>query len=227
MRTEDALLLNQALEKKGVPALVVNKFTSLRRFSRFAFSKGSRAILNEPNAGGSSEMSEAASYELLHRQLGFRLLKTEMQIQYEWVNSKKTDYCAKLFNDKFGVSVTRAMRFDEAWTGKKFTREDAVRLLTRKLYGIIMSNQDVSDDDRWAKQMLHIWTYDQYIIDLLVGVYNKLDPQLKSDTVVLVTLAPNSEFIFTNRDTAVQKPKPRRRRKLDPMARMMRMASVA
>ena len=60
-----------------------------------------------------------------------------MEIQYFPEGSKKTDYSVLLFGKPIGVSVTRAMKFSG-----KFTEEDAINLLEKKLLGIILSSEN-------------------------------------------------------------------------------------
>jgi len=74
-------------------------------------SKEARKLLLSPNAGGSSEWSEAVSFELLRVLLGVDLLHTEMELEYT-PGSKITDYSIRLFGQTIiGVSVTRALKF--------------------------------------------------------------------------------------------------------------------
>ena len=157
--------------------------------------EGAQAVLDCPNAGGNSEMSEAMSFEVFRRYFGAKLEKTEMSIEYEWSISKKTDYLCSIFKRKFGVSVTRAMSFR-----KPFDVNDGIRLLSKKLHGVNMSSRDVVDNDRWTKQILHIWAKDDATVDALIQAHKKMDPSLLSNTVVVVSVTKNTgSFIFTNK----------------------------
>ena len=48
-------------------------------------------MLNCTNAGGSSDNSEALSFDILHRLFGAELLKAEMEVKYINSVGKKTD----------------------------------------------------------------------------------------------------------------------------------------
>lgn len=211
------LHVQNALLHTRQAAFHVNHLHAKKAFEKFVLSKGAQSVLTNPNAGGASEKSECLSYELLSRVWGLRLLKTEMEIDYRWSTwSKKTDYSVQLrssssaqtpspafvkfkptletIQSKLGVSVTRAMKYKGT-----FSIEDGVHLLKKKLYGVICSSKDVSALDRWAQQLLHIFTSEAYIVDVLHQAYQSLDKELLSNTVVLVTLTTDCPWIYSNR----------------------------
>ena len=141
--------------------------------------------------GGTSVWSEALSFELMSLLFNAKLDKTEMELEY-WPNgSKITDYSIKVSNLEFGVSVTRAMKFRGI-----FTEKDVTDLLTKKLYGVTVSSQNVMGT-HWEKQVLHIWTEKRYMCDVLVAAFEKLtDETLKSSTLVILTSCECAEWIF-------------------------------
>jgi len=151
-------------------------------------------LISLPNAGGNSIWSEAMSLEVLYRAFDARLEKTEMEIRYFPYGSKITDYSVRISEKCVGVSVTRAMTF-----GQKYTRSDAERLLKKKLFGVIMSSQNVMREDGWIKQVLHVLTPNQAIADLLEQVFYTFSPELISNTVLLQTVCPNMPWLFTDR----------------------------
>ena len=164
----------------------------LRQLDRFAdyfhLCPSSKRILLDENAGGSSHISEALSFEILHELFNAKLLKTEMEIDYWLANWKKTDYLIQLHGIKYGVSVTRAMSCYENYT---FTEEDAMHLLNRKFIGINYSTEGVLERDQWYKQILHIFAMNQATANSLHRVYSRMkveDPQLVNNTVVLITV---------------------------------------
>jgi hypothetical protein len=198
MTTQDHMDFYTALSVESAPCFTAQRFSSKKHFDDIELSDGACAMLNEPNAGGASEMSEAMSFEILRTCFGAQLEKTEMAIEYEWDGwSKKTDYSIRMMKQKFGVSVTRAMKYRGI-----FKEHDAMHLLTKKLYGVTMSTRDVLEHDAWTKQLLHIWATDDYIVDVLQAAYNKIDSNLVSNTAVLVTVADKNDWIFTNRSAA-------------------------
>lgn len=153
--------------------------------------EGARKRYDEPNAGGSSKCSEVMSLQLLHECEGAQLHKTEMEVSYEQ-EGKITDFVVLIEGEKVGVSVTRAYLGP---TATDYTVEDAKSLLEKKLAGINESTANVSAEDEWGKQILHIWTLQSTWVSPLEEAYDGLDGDLKSDTIVLVTVEVNSTFV--------------------------------
>ncbi|XP_071505181.1 AAC-rich mRNA clone AAC4 protein-like [Diadema antillarum] len=132
------------------------------------------------NAGGSSIQSEVMSFELFHRCFGATLLQTEMEIGYFPRGGPMVDYTCEMFGVRLGVSVTRAMKYKA-----EFENEDAERLLDKKLTGIIDATTNAVD--KWCK-VLHIWATSAKVADTLAAVYKDLCPEVRQDTVVMVTV---------------------------------------
>jgi len=179
----------QFVISRNVPAPIYleSAFISNCDPSVIRVSNSAKRILFEENAGGCSEFSEAFSFELLRQCFGAKLLKTEMDIRYWSSHWKKTDYLVTMQGVKIGVSVTRAMKFRGI-----FTEKDATKLLRKKLNGVNESTVGVFGRDAWQRQILHIWTTDEYIEEILHKTYLKMllsEPELVSNTVVIVTVA--------------------------------------
>lgn len=155
---------------------------------------GAKKVLNTPNAGGNSIWSETISFEVLTSLCRAVLHKTEMEIEY-MPGSKITDYSVKVFGKDIGVSVTRAMKFSKK--GELFTEEDAMRLLSKKLHGVNESTKGVVSQT-WEKQILHIWTQQEYMSDILWNTYEKLSQEIKSNTLVVVSVCKNADWMFKN-----------------------------
>ncbi|GAM18502.1 hypothetical protein SAMD00019534_016770 [Acytostelium subglobosum LB1] len=162
----------------------------------FLLSNGGRRILETPNAGGNSVWSEVLSYEVLHQVFGAQLKSTETEIQY-LPGSKITDYSVTFDGHHIGVSVVRIINFFDLM-GKKykavFTPEYARQLLYKKLFGVLASSEAVID--KWEKQILYIWTTSSTAADIIVQEYWKIPKRLRSNTLVYVTHATNSEWLF-------------------------------
>lgn len=163
--------------------------------ARISFGGDAMKILNEPNAGGTSENSEAMSMELLARAFGAKLRHTEMALQYWPEGSKKTDYSITLPDGQaMAVSVTRAADYRGP---RSFTDESAYYLLYKKLHGVIESNKNVIKPMRWKKQVLHIWASSSRIVKILRRAYRRLPSQTKANTIVVTTLVQDAEyFVF-------------------------------
>jgi len=175
--------------------IIVDTFEALGNQDFMKLSNGAYRMLHTPNAGGNSVWSEVLSYELLHSSYGALLRRTEMEIEY-WPESKITDYSVTVAGRHIGVSVTRAINFLDLTRKYKapFTADDAHRLLSKKLFGVLASSS--ATVDKWEKQILHVWTTSKTAAKLVVREYHKVDPVLRADTVVLVTLAKNADWLF-------------------------------
>lgn len=156
---------------------------------------GGRRLIETPNAGGSSELSEVFAYEQLARCELATLLETETEITYE-TDGKKTDLLVTIDGHKIGVSVTRAMAFP---LGDPYTLEAATTLLFRKLEDVQAASANVSAEDRWEKQILAYVAWDEAAADMVAEAWQAADSALKADTILLVTATGGDDvFIYTN-----------------------------
>lgn len=184
------------------PIIIHNEFKRKKDFTKMNLSRDAQTIMNLPNSGGTSIHSEALSCDVLGTMLNAKLKATELELQYcpglskdfRTVQMKITDYSISINNNIFGVSVTRAMKHKGI-----FNREDANRLLTKKLYGVNISSQTVVNKYKWKKQILHIWAQHKYIRDILNNVYNELPCELKNNTIVIITVCENAPWVFYDR----------------------------
>ena len=171
--------------------VVFTEMRQLKPISSMSLSSGAKRMSTCPNAGGSSEKSEILSFELLKRCFGADLIKTEMEVNYFPAGGSITDYTCTMFSTKLGVSVTRAFNYRG-----DFTMEDAARLLAKKLNGVLTSSKNTVE--KWDKQILHVWVASLAVSILLAEAYIQIPMDLKSNTVVLVTVAPNNDEVFAN-----------------------------
>ena len=153
---------------------------------------GGQEIIADGNAGGSSIFSEVISFEVLARCEGATLLKTETEIVYA-TEGKITDLLIEVDGEKIGVSVTRAYR----GPNNPYSLEAAQQLLTDKLGDILQSSQNVSDEDRWTKQILHVIAYAPDYADFIEQAWDDMnDPDLagvRADTIVIVTVTDGDD----------------------------------
>lgn len=131
--------------------------------------RSSSSLLDEPNAGGSSDQSEAVSFAMLKVLFDAELVATEMKVKYEWSGTKKIDYLARARDLTLGVSVTRAYRHRG-----KFDSEDAVELLCKKLHGLYLASRAVCDCHEWDIPVLHIWCSGESSANLIAAELVKL-----------------------------------------------------
>lgn len=152
--------------------------------------EGGRRIVETPNAGGSSELSEAFAFEVLARCELATLLKTENEVLYVPEPGSITDFLAEIDEEKIGVSVARAIIFP---FDAPYPVEEAERVLQGKLEGILESSERVLPEDAWRKQILHVIAYGPMHVESLVTAYEGFDDALKADTIVWITVTDGED----------------------------------
>lgn len=199
MSLEDCVLCASFLREEELALFLESVVGIERPLDVTKMTADAQRIATTENAGGSSELSEALSMEILHRVLGARLHKTEMELIYftgDATTSKMTDFSIVLDGSTIGVSVSRACK---GWPYKpgSYKVEDASRLLKKKLVGINESTRTVSNAS-WKKQLLHILVADAAIMPFLAEASAALAPELIANTIVLFTVCggPHSGNIF-------------------------------
>lgn len=189
MSLDDVVLCAAFLREEELALFLEMTVATDRRLDVGAMTADARRVFETDNAGGSSELSEAFSMELLARTLGARLHKTELELAYftgDGSASKLTDYSIVLDGRVVGVSVTRACKGWPPVAGA-YTVHDALRLLSKKLLGVNESSRHVSNAD-WTKQMLHVFVADGSYLAVLNEAAALIPPALIANTVVLFTL---------------------------------------
>ena len=177
--------------KNSQHGFVTTVFNQMRAFNNMRLTYEARRIQDTPNAGGSSVESETLSFELLKKFFNAKLLKTEMEVTYFPEGGSITDYVVLVFERVVGVSVTRAMKYGK---NALFSNEDAHLLLRKKLKGI--KNSSKNSLIKWEKQILHVWIYDENIAATLCKAWNEIEDELKANTVMMLTVARESQELF-------------------------------
>ncbi len=196
--TGDCGLIDGALLSQTTPTLIENAIDfaddPYDESDYEDLTEGGQEILDDGNAGGSSILSEVFAYEVLHRCEGATLLKTEMEVVYNDPAGKLTDLLVDFDGTKVGVSVTRAVGYPR---DDPYTEDAAKNILEQKLQGVLDSTANVSAEDAWSKQILHIIAYADQHADSLAAAYATVDAALKSNTLVLVTVSHgDDEFLY-------------------------------
>ena len=120
--------------------------------------------------------------------------QTEMEVVYNDPAGKLTDLLVDFEGTKIGVSVTRAVGYPR---DAPYTEDAAKNILEQKLQGVLDSTANVSAEDAWSKQILHIIAYADQHADSLAAAYATVDAALKSNTLVLVTVSHgDDEFLY-------------------------------
>jgi hypothetical protein len=171
-------------------------FVAGETYDRAALSPGGQTLFDTANAGGSSTESEVLSYEILRYCEGATLLHTETQIAYQPPNDAGantiSDLEVSIDGKKVGVSVVRAYRP----ASQPFPDADVQALLTKKLEGIVRSSQRVLPQDRWVKQILHVFTANKAATDAVGRVWPAIAAGVRADTIVLVTQTTGGGFVY-------------------------------
>jgi hypothetical protein len=172
-------------------------FVAGEKYERASLSPGGQTLFDTPNAGGSSAESEVMSYEVLRYCEGAKFLKTETEISYQAPDDAGTnaitDLLVEIGGKKVGVSVTRAYKPP---TQPAMTDDEIKKLLVKKLDGINNSTRRVLPEDKWVKQILHVFSVSQALTDGITRVWKTLDAKLRSDTIVLVTQTTGGGFVY-------------------------------
>lgn len=158
-------------------------------------------IVDEPNAGGASVVSEALSAEYMCRMFNATGVVTEMQIPYFSPHWKKVDYLINIHNERVGVSVTRAMGYPSPGA---FTVEDAERLCRKKLNGLVIARAGIVPTVGYCRSILHCWCQTATIAHLMANAFEGFVEEADDDQrasfdniVVLLTVAEQTTHIFT------------------------------
>jgi hypothetical protein len=158
-------------------------------------SSGGQILADTENAGGSSSWSEVFSFEMLYRCEFADLLKTETQIVYD-IEGSITDILVSMDEYKIGVSVTRAMSWPR---DTAYELSQAISLITGKLEGIQESSINVSSEDSWKKQILHVLADRVEHVAVIQEALIQIDENIKGDTIILITVTEGlDDFIYTN-----------------------------
>jgi len=186
-------------KKHADPFITWNFFKEDAHLSQFGgvfvddLCSDAKKIYVEPNAGGNSENSESLSMDILHELYGGCDVRTEMNIEYFDSNWKKCDFLCSIFNQNWGVSVTRAMSFPDP---NAFTKEEAKKLLTRKLQGLIVAKQGILINDNFLRSILHIWCETARTAGLIIEAYSELSDENRDNIGVVLTIMKNPTIPF-------------------------------
>lgn len=120
-------------------------------FSSWCSKDASRALIME-NAGGNSRVSEAMSIEYFVAYFNAQDIVLEREVEY-WFSSRMIDFLMSVQGKRVGVSVVRAMGYPNRTA---FTLEKAIRLLQKKIDGLIVARRCVSKRHSFQHSILHV-----------------------------------------------------------------------
>ncbi|MFK8002133.1 MAG: hypothetical protein AB8H86_21240 [Polyangiales bacterium] len=155
-------------------------------------------LLESPNAGGSSQISEAFALEVLVRCEGADLIATENEIEYEPMGSKKTDFLVEMMGgQRIGVSVVRAFMFP---LGADYTVARAQEVIGDKLDDILESSANVTEEFEWDKQILAVLAPDDMPLESVMSAWMSFSEERRADTIVYVIVTDGEdEGVYINR----------------------------
>lgn len=156
---------------------------------------GGQQIADEGGLNDGSLKSEIIAYEVLARCDMAALLKTEAKIIYKDPMGKKTDLLVQLASHKVGVSVVRAVGFPK---NDPYTVAQADTILKKKLSDIKISSANVAPEDAWIKQILSVVAYGPMHAESIVTAYQALDPMLKADTILVISVTNGDDTFIYN-----------------------------
>jgi hypothetical protein len=192
----------KALLASAAPSLEKDElvFAMGEKYEKASLSTDGQRMFDTPNAGGSSTESEVMSLEVLRACESAKLLKTETEIAYAPPDNTGpptiTDLSVEIDGKKVGVSVTRAYRPQ----AQPFPDADVKSLLEKKLEGVNRSSQRVLPQDKWVKQILHVFAANKSQADAVVRVLPTIDAAIRADTIVLLTQTTGGGFVYCNPD---------------------------
>jgi len=170
---------------------------SFPQFNKINLTPEISETLSVKNAGGSSELSEVVSMYCMHLKFGAYNFIPEMNIHY-CSPTKICDYLMDINQEKFGVSVTRAIMYPFKNT---ISMDFATSLLYKKLIGIIVAKKYVAQIHTFNSSVVHIWCNSGDDATVIQQAYQSIIDKdiygLYSNIYIACTVC-NSDFIYTN-----------------------------
>jgi hypothetical protein len=162
-----------------------------------SLSKTGKLSLTVKNAGGNSRVSEAYSISLFEKMYKAKNFLLETQVEY-WIDYKMCDFLCSIDGRRVGVSVTRAMFYEDPLL---FTISHSDALLNKKLEGLIISRNCVADKHTFFEAYLHIWCQTRDIARLCKESFDKMVARddSYSEVILLLTVSDCKEIYFNKK----------------------------
>lgn len=133
-----------------------------------SFCPAAKKCLVVANAGGKGAIpSEALCIQYFHERFAAKNFLLEMEVSYNF-DWKLVDSICNIYGHRVGISTTRAM------SNEVFTEENGYQLLKKKLFGLVMARNCVSEEHSFSICFLHIWTPTIDIAQKLQKVYPRV-----------------------------------------------------
>lgn len=165
-----------------------------------SFCPAAKRCLIIPNAGGKSAIpSEALSLQYFYERFAAKKFLLEMEIEIFFDNWKLVDFVCNIYGERVGVSVTRAMRFDDP---AMFSEDDAKELLRKKLYGLVMARKNATEKNSFNVIFLHIWCQTLDIAEKIKAAQPAVLAEDETDTyreVIILCSVYHEPYIYHNK----------------------------
>jgi hypothetical protein len=167
-------------------------------FDDIEFADVAQRSMSIPNAGGSSNISEALSMEYMRRRFDAVDFVPEMEVVY-WCDACLCDFLMILPGENVGVSVTRAVSYP---FDAEYTMEHARELLNRKLYKLMVARNAISEEQSFYRSVLHVWCYTEQVASCIRRAHGEMveaDADRTYDSVHVICTVCDRMYIYTNR----------------------------
>lgn len=175
-------------------------FAMSDKYERARLSPGGQRIFDAPNAGGSSKESEVMTFEILHHCDAASLVKTETEIKYgpppDGGAATITDMIVTIGGAKLGVNPKRVFKPEPLTMTDAEVRDQ----LVKNFESLRASSARVLPEDKWTKQVLHLWVPNATYYDAVKRVLPMIDDATKGNTLILLTRSTGGGFLYCDPD---------------------------
>jgi len=189
-------LYNKSMSGVCILHNVICDIPTESEYMLLSLSNYGRTVINLPNAGGNSVVSEVLSIEIIlalintyiptHINYWFGKIITENEVIYTFRNnSPQTDYVIQICDRYIAVSVSRAMQYN---TKNIFNNLKARALIEGKIRRICESNENVIGPIEWSIQILHILVQKHEYVIILQEEFDNLPQQLTQGICMILSL---------------------------------------
>src|SRR5436189_3519143 len=102
-----------------------------------------------------------------------------MEVEYYYYGCSLVDYICNIYGQRIAISVTRAMKYNDP---ASFTVDDAYTLLRKKLRGMIIARDSISERDCFSISFIHIWCQTLDIAEKIRQVHPRIIAEDESNT---------------------------------------------
>lgn len=181
---KDLKKLIKCIKCKNKYSLIkTNVYSINNTLNNIQWSKYSKIIISNGNAGGSSLMSEVLSYEIFNRINNAILFKSEKELEYIFPEGPLADYTMYINSNKlYCISVSRAFCYYN-----NFNNDKCYNLLFKKFTKIKYIEKNIKNNNIY-KNILHIFTVSDESFNIIKNVYLEIPLNIKKNVIFIVTI---------------------------------------